>query len=93
MLCNRAIASAKAHISDLTFSEVLKYTIGTLTVRVPMFKPFFTRNDDNYRVLLRGRYDPALLLPAKARVNVKPAIVYAPGFKSPAHNDYDPHLT
>ena len=36
--------------------------------------------------MLRRRYDPALLLPTKAPVNVDPPIVNAANLKSPAHD-------
>jgi hypothetical protein len=49
-----------------------------------MFESLFARDDDHQGVL-RRRYDPSLLLPAKARVNIAPSIVNASNLKSPSH--------
>ena len=73
MLCNGSIASAKAHVADLTFPEVFENAVSAVAVRIPMFKPLVACDND-YQRMLRRRNDPSLLLAAKARVNIAPSI-------------------
>src|SRR5262249_31781057 len=84
MLCDRSIASAKPHVANLTFAKVFEHAVGPITVCISMFKPLFACDDNHYR-MLRRRYDPPLLLSAKARVNIGTPIVNAAGFKSVGH--------
>jgi hypothetical protein len=83
MLCNRSIASAKTHVANLTFAKVFEHAVSPVAVRIPVFKSLFACDDDHHRVL-RGRYDPSLLLAAKARMNVGPSIVNAANSKPQA---------
>jgi hypothetical protein len=66
MFCNCSIASAKAHVADLTFPEVFENAVSAVAVRIPMFQSLFARDDNNQRVL-RRRYDPSLLLAAESQ--------------------------
>jgi hypothetical protein len=81
---NRSIASAKPHVAKLAFAEVFENAISPVAVRIPVFKSLFACDDDYHRVI-RRRYDPSLLLAAKARMNVDPSIVNAANLKSPGH--------
>src|SRR5215813_11684725 len=85
MLSDGPIASTKPHITHLAFTEIFEHAIGPVTVRISMFQSLFAC-DDNHQRMLRRRYDPALLLPTKARMNVGPPIVNAANLKSPAHH-------
>ena len=82
MLCNRSVANAKAHIANLALAEIFEHAIRAVTIGIPVFEALFTC-DDNHQRMARKRYDTALLLPAKACVNVEPPVVNATNLEFP----------
>jgi hypothetical protein len=68
----------------VAFTKVFENPVTAVAVRITMFESLFAC-DDNYHRVLRRRYDPSLLLAAKACVNVDPSIVNAANLKSPCH--------
>jgi hypothetical protein len=57
-------------------------TVSPVAIRIPVFQSLFACDDDYQRVLC-GRYDPSLVLSAKARVNIDVPIVDTTNLKSP----------
>ena len=84
MVRDRFIAGSQRHVADLAFAEVFEHSVSPCPVGIPVFKPFLAGND-NHKVVLCRRDDPALLLAPKARVNIPSAIVNLPALKAPAH--------
>jgi hypothetical protein len=47
MLSDGSITSAELHIADLTFTKVLKSTIGAIAISISMFEAFLPSDDDH----------------------------------------------
>jgi hypothetical protein len=72
------------------YSKIFKGTIGPVTVRISVLKALLAGDDDHERVL-RGRYDSALLLAAKAYMDIAPPIVHAANLEAPTHRHPQPN--
>jgi hypothetical protein len=85
MLSDCSIASAKPHVANLAFAKIFENAIGAIAVRISVLKSLFARDDNDQRMLGRC-YNPSLLLPAKARMNVDPPIINAANLETPTHD-------
>lgn len=84
MITNGIVATLPSHWAFLPLAKILKNSIGTPTVCIPMIKPFLASDDYHQREPAR-RDDAALLLPSKSCVNVGAPVVHAAALKTPSH--------
>src|SRR5260370_14937599 len=85
MGCERLVSFLQGHVAGLTFAEIFKHAVGSLSVSIAVRESLFTGYDEDEWTAL-GRDDPALSLTLKAIVNVGPPIVDPAFFKAPAHD-------
>jgi hypothetical protein len=84
-----AVATLKLHVTDLSFTKVLKDAVRPVTIRIAVLKPLFT-SDNNYYGVIRWRNNSTLLLAAKSRVDIGSAVVNPANLKTPGHDDANP---
>jgi hypothetical protein len=70
MFLDGSVSRPEGHVPLLAFSEVLKHSIGPLTIGISMRGPRSASYDDNRKAGLTWRDDPSLLLTSKSRMDI-----------------------
>ncbi|ERI13544.1 hypothetical protein O206_08775 [Ochrobactrum sp. EGD-AQ16] len=84
MVANCFIAADHFHVADLTFTIIVKTSIGQVLVFIAVMTASLA-GDDNYNVMVGRSNDATLLLASKLTMNVVSPVIVSAYDKAPSH--------